>query len=160
MKKWITILLITMLAMPLFASNGDTLNIGGVVPLQLDLTVDPVPYSPDDLTLVAGVTTAVTALGIADIGIATNNTAGWELWVMSANAGSLLNDDGDNVDYTLTYDGSGGVTAAVPIVAGTKLGEAGTDVDESALLSINYSQEPDYPAGYYTDQLTIILRAK
>ncbi len=159
MKKLIIVLLMCLLMMPLFASNGDTLNIGGVVPLQLDLVVDPSAYSPDDLVLVAGATTSVTPT-IADIDIATNNTAGWELWVMSSNNASLLNDDNDAVAYTLTYGGTGGTTSA-PTTTGVKLGEAASDVDETGqLLIINYDQEPDYPAGYYTDQLTIILRAK
>ncbi|MBU8913877.1 MAG: hypothetical protein KOO61_07630, partial [Spirochaetales bacterium] len=68
-----------------FAANGDTLNIGGQVPLILTLTVTA-DAAADNLTLVtAGVDAPVTA-AIATINISTNNTGGWELWVFSANS--------------------------------------------------------------------------
>ena len=169
MKKWITILLMSLLVLPMFASNGDTLNIGGVVPLQLDLAVAP-DANCDNLDLVdAAGPTAVTPI-IAGITITTNNSAGWELWIYSnnADAGScaLINDDGDEFAYTLNYTGTGGgAAAAVTAATGTMYGEAlSTDLltryDDTGNIVINYNQEADKPAGYYTDKLTIVLRAK
>jgi hypothetical protein len=168
MKKLLLFLLLPLLALPLFASNGDTFNIGGVVPLILELTVTPTdPF--DNLTLVGS--TAPITVPIASIAITTNNSAGWELWITSVNvdAGNscaLYSDDGDQVDYTLTYAGTNGLaTTAVAANPGTEYGSAdNTDTAErysdTGTLSIIYNQSTSYPAGYYADQLTVVLRAK
>jgi hypothetical protein len=139
-----------------------------VVPLILELVVGPVtPY--DNLDLMDSAVTNVD-IHIANIDITTNNSAGWELWITSTNSDNgdqaLVNDDGDTIDYTLTYAGTNGLTAtAVTTTTGTKYGEAdntdtATRYSESSTLNIQYSQGPSYPAGYYSDQLTIVLRAK
>ncbi len=168
MKKGIIVILAAVTALPLFASNGDTLNIGGVVPLILNLTVTPAA-NYDNLDLVDAAAGSVTAT-LAGIVIATNNSAGWELWITSTNADggscALINDDGDEVTYTLAYTGTGGAaTTAVVATTGTMYGEAiSTDTaeryDDTGNLTITYTQGADYPSGYYSDQLTIVLRAK
>jgi hypothetical protein len=155
--------MLTLVSGALFAANGDTINIGGQVPLSLDLTVTP-DTAADNLTLTAAATTATTAT-IATIDIATNNTAGWELWVFSNNAGAasttLTNADGDTIGYKVTYGGAGGVTDTDITNVGLKVGEDASNTSQTGqLLQVNYSQEPDYPAGYYSDQLSIVLRAK
>ena len=171
MKKWITILLMLLLMMPLFATNGDVLNIGGIVPLILNLTVAPSANS-DNLTLVGDPATPVTAT-IAGLTIETNNSAGWELWVYSNNADggscALINDDADEFSYVLDYTGSSGTLSeddvAVAASTGTMYGEAESGAgalryDDTGNLEITYTPQLDNPAGYYTDQLTIVLRAK
>ena len=171
MKKWILILLIIMLAMPVFATNGDVLNIGGIVPLILNLTVTPTAIS-DNLTLVGDPATPTTAV-IAGLVIETNNSAGWELWVYSNNADggscALINDDGDEFTYVLDYTGSSGANSsddvAVTATDGTMYGEAEVGAgalryDDTGNLEITYTPQLDNPAGYYSDQLTIVLRAK
>ena len=169
MKKTIFILIAFLFLMPLYASNGDTLNIGGVVPLILNLTVTPDANS-DNLDLVDSAGPTSVTPTIAGLVIETNNSAGWELWVYSNNADggscALINDDGDEFAYTLNYTGTGGgAAAAVTATTGTKFGEATSSdttarYDDTGNLVINYSQQADKPAGYYTDQLTIVLRAK
>lgn len=147
-----------------FAANGDTINIGGQVPLSLELTVTA-DTNADNLTLItAGADTSVTA-AIATIDITTNNTAGWELWVFSSNADGtdtgLLNADGDEIVYTITYAGTGGVTATDITSSGLKVGEDAANGTQSAqALSVNYTQSASHAAGYYSDQLSIVLRAK
>ncbi len=145
-----------------FASNGDTINIGGYVTLKLDLTVAPDPGAVN-LTL-EGTTVDFNPL-IAQITISTNNTAGWELWVFAANAAgggtALTNADGDPIPYTITYAGTGGVGPVAIPDTGVMVGE-NTAADGDALqeLSVTYTQQEDFPAGYYSDQLAIVLRAK
>ncbi len=150
-----------------FAANGDTLNIGGQVPLTLDLTVTA-DASADNLTLVG--TTSGFNPTIAAISITTNNNAGWELWVFSTNAdgsGTSMN-NGDatpsEIAYTIEYSGTGGGASAAITTAGLKVGEntatAPVATPETGDLSITYDQSQTYPAGYYSDQLTIVLRAK
>lgn len=147
-----------------FAQNGDTLNIGGQVPLTLDLTVTA-DANADNLTLLAGGTDATTTAPIATIDITTNNTAGWELWLFSANAdgvnAGIENADGDRITYTVTYAGAGGVATTNLTSAGLAVGESAANVDQAAqLLSITYLQSDAHNAGYYSDQLAIVLRAK
>ncbi len=143
-----------------FAQNGDTLNIGGQVPLTLTLTVAADADADNLILLGAGSVNAP----IAEIGISTNNTDGWELWVFSANAAgattALINADGDPIPYTITYGGAGGVTAEDLDDDGVKVGESATnDAQVAQVLSIDYLQSA-HPAGYYSDQLAIVLRAK
>jgi hypothetical protein len=166
MKRAAGILLIAILIAGLggsvFAANGDTLNIGGVVPLSLDLTVTADP-SADNLPLVG--VSGPTTEPIATIDISTNNHLGWELWVFSANAGvagtSMNNADGNSIGYTINYQGLGTLGATALTDSGLKVGEAGTNATETGqVLEITYNQEPDHPAGYYSDQLTVVLRAK
>ena len=149
-----------------FASNGDTINIGGMVPLILQLTVNPDPLA-DNLPMVAAVA-APTTERIAGIEIVTNNTAGWELWVFPENivgaAGSeLINADADAIAYSISYTGTGGGAMGLD-GNGLMLGEAGpldgTEPAEAGDLEITYEQSDSHPAGYYSDQLAIVLRAK
>jgi hypothetical protein len=145
-----------------FGANGDTLNIGGQVPLILTLTVTA-NAAADNLTLV-GATLAFNPT-IAAIDIATNNTAGWELWVFSASSAGLdtgmFNADGDEIVYSITYAGTGGAAAAAIPPAGVLIGEnAASTGDTAAVLSVTYDQSITYPAGYYSDQLSLVLRAK
>lgn len=143
-----------------FASNGDTINIGGMVPLRLDLTV---VVDDDAANLQLEGDEAVTP-EIALITISTNNSAGWELWVYADNAGAagtaLMNAEGDPISYTISYGGTNG-TAGEITDAGLMVGE-NTDAagDDDANLSIAYTQQEDFLAGYYSDQLAIVLRAK
>ena len=149
-------------ASAVFAASGDTLTIGGSVPLTLDLTVTP-SGTQDNITLVGAV--APSTATIASIAINTNASAGWELWVFSANAGAagtwLINADGDQIDYTMHYTNTGGGATAAITDSGLKVGEeAAPNAAESGDLVITYDQATDYPAGYYSDVLTITLRAK
>ena len=165
MKKELRVLAVAaallLVAAGAFAANGDTINIGGQVPLSLDLTV-VADAAADNLTLVGA--TAAFNPTIAAITIATNNTAGWELWVFAANAAgastSMINADGDSIAYTITYAGAG-TTGAVDIpAAGVLVGEEGDASGDAAALSVTYDQSTTFPAGYYSDQLSIVLRAK
>lgn len=147
-----------------FASNGDTLNIGGQVPLTLTLTVTA-DANADNLTLLAGGVDENVNAAIAAIDITTNNTAGWELWVFSANAdgvnAGIENADGDRITYTITYAGAGGVATSDLTSAGLAVGESAVNDDQvGQILSIDYLQSDAHKAGYYSDQLAIVLRAK
>lgn len=144
-----------------FSANGDTLNIGGQVPLVLNLTVTP-DADADNLTLLGSTTPTV---DIALIDVSTNNTAGWELHLFSANAtgtGTFLeNADGDQITYTVTFNSTGGATTADVLDTGLLLKDDGANGEEiDTPLQITYTQEPDLAAGYYSDQLSIVLRAK
>ena len=147
-----------------FASNGDTINIGGLVPLRLELTV-VVDGSEVNLDLTGG--TVAFSPTIADITISTNSSAGWGLWVFAVNAvgtdTAMINADLDAIPYTISYsDGAAnGVTgASIPVTTGVEIANRDDDVGSTGQLSITYTQNPDYPAGYYSDQLAIVLRAK
>lgn len=145
-----------------FSANGDTLNIGGSVPLVLTLFVTP-DANADNLTLVGAATPTV---DIATIDVTTNNTAGWELYAYSetaeASGSSVLeNADADTIAYTVTFNSPSGATA-VPITAGGLLlkEDATNGAEAGSALQITYAQGANYPAGYYSDQLTLVLRAK
>ncbi len=153
-----------------FASNGDTINIGGMVPLILQLTVAPDPLA-DNLPMVATPAADHTQT-IAGIEIVTNNTAGWELWVFPVNivgagGSALINADTDAIAYTIAYTGTGG-GGMVLEGDGLRLGEgaaaaplgAESAPTETGDLTVTYQQSDSHPAGYYSDQLAIVLRAK
>ena len=147
-----------------FGANGDTLNIGGQVPLTLSLTVTA-DANADNLTLITGGADTSTTAAIATIDITTNNTAGWELWVFSANSDAtdtgIINADGDEIVYDVTYAGAGGVTNGDITTSGLKVGEDASNATQTAQpLSITYTQSANHAAGYYSDQLSIVLRAK
>lgn len=148
-----------------FGANGDTINIGGSVPLVLSLTLTPDPNA-DNLTLHAPAAPATAT--IATIDVTTNNTGGWELYAYSATADAgttsvLENADGNEIGYTVTFTSDGGANltdTAIPN-GGQMLTEYATNETEAASpLVINYPQAQNYSAGYYSDQLTIVLRAK
>ena len=161
----VAILVLT--AMPLVAqNNGQTLNIGGFVPLVLDLGLTPDAVA-QNLPLVG--TTANFTQEIAAITIDTNNTAGWQLWVFSENAADLINSDGDTISYTIRFTGSGGVATpeTIPATTGLQVGEAtealdatGENLGDSGDLIIQYDQSENFRAGYYSDQLAVVLRAR
>ncbi len=159
--KMLTMFVVLLLtATAVFASNGDTINIGGTVPLILNLTVTP-DAAADNLPLTTTGADTSTTENLADITISTNNTAGWELWIFSVNGGSIDNDDTDSIAYTLTYAGTGGVATTAPSTAGVLFGQAAAATTDTAQsLDITYTQSASHPAGYYSDQLTIVLRAK
>ena len=160
LKKSIIILVLILVAGTAFGANGDTINIGGSVPLILTLTVAPTAVA-DNLPLTTTGADAPTTQNLADISVVTNNTAGWELWIFSVNDGSLDNADTDSIGYTLTYAGTGGVATTAPTTAGLLFGENGAATGDSTQdLNITYTQSASHPAGYYSDQLTLVLRAK
>jgi hypothetical protein len=148
-----------------FAANGDTINIGGQVPLTLTLVVDTTGLNSDNLTLTNAGPAADVKVTIATLDISTNNTLGWQLWVFSATANgadsAMVNADGDRIPYVIEYDGTGGLPAVTIPVAGLMLSDDATNaVETDGPLAITYSQAPDHPAGYYSDQLAIVLRAR
>ena len=151
------------------AASGDSMTIGGVVPLILNLTMTQDPGA-DDLDLDSA-TGPVTGITIASITVDTNSSAGWELVVMSENGGTLKNavPTDTPISYTCTYvQGASGsststgaqglTTAGVILTQDTARTTAGTP--EPGTLQIAYNQSTTYPAGYYSDLLTVTLRAK
>jgi len=160
----LTLILLAVGAGTVWASNGDTLNIGGQVPLVLTLTV-VADANADNLTLITtGVDVAATAT-IASIDITTNNSAGWELWVFSANADAtdtgMINADGDEIEYSINYSGLGTPGVTDIDSDGVLVGEDAANAAQTGeTLTIGYTQSESYPAGYYSDQLSIVLRAK
>lgn len=168
-KKAILVLIVFLsLTGMVFGGSGDSMSIGGVVPLVLELTLDPTSYNADDLDLDSADTLDVTAT-IADITIDTNSSAGWDLVVMSANDSSLINQETDAIAYTAVY--VRGVTGTSTAAAAQSLTAAGvvltSDGDrtpagtgEVGVINIVYDQSTTYAAGYYSDLLTVTLRAK
>ena len=174
MKKRIVlsamVALLVLTAMPVVAQqNGQTLMIGGLVPLTLDLTLTADPLA-QNLPLV-GTPDPAFEQSIAEIGITTNNTAGWQLFVYSTNGSDLVSASNDRIRYTIRYTGSGGndIGNAEEIPGGSTglmIGESTGDGTNPAVLSelgeslfIQYDQD-DHPAGYYSDQLAVVLRAR
>ncbi|MDC7226724.1 MAG: hypothetical protein PQJ61_08160 [Spirochaetales bacterium] len=160
LKKSIIVLVLLLVAGTSFAASGETIVIGGAVPLILDLTVDPNDLA-DNLDL-SSVSATGQTFEIADIDISTNNAVGWELWIVSENGSTLNNADGQTIAYTLEYTGLGtsGTPVATNSTTGVKYGEAAADTSDSATLEITYDQDATYNAGYYSDQLSLLLRAK
>ena len=162
LRKSIAVMVLLLVAGTVFAANGETINIGGTVPLILTLTVSP-EATADNLPLTTTGADASTTEDLADITIATNNTSGWELWIFSVNGGTLNNSEPtpDTIGYTLTYAGTNGVATTAPLTAGVRFGQNTAATGDSAQsLDIVYNQSATYPAGYYSDQLTLVLRAK
>lgn len=156
--KSFTVLVLLLVASTAFAASGETIIIGGAVPLELNLTVTPTADA-DNLVLVG--TTSPNTVAIASIAITTNNTAGWDLIIISENDATLTNADSDDIAYTLLYAGIGAPVATAPTSgAGVKYGEEADASGDTADLSIIYAQSTTHPAGYYSDQLSIVLRAK
>ena len=159
LKKSLIVLVLILVAGTTFAASGETIIIGGAVPLILDLTVTTTAAT-DNLDL-SSVTAAGHSETIADITITTNNTAGWDLIAISENDAVMTNADGDDIAYTLTYLGAGTAGALAPnSTTGVLLGEEADLSGDTSTLTITYDQDTTYPAGYYSDQVALILRAK
>ena len=163
--------LLVMTAMPVVAQqNGQTLMIGGLVPLRLDLTLTPDADAQNLLlTVDPGDPDTPHNPTIATLEISTNNTAGWELHVYSMNGSNLVNAFGDEIQYTIRYDGAGGTPAPgdlIPAGSGGQLigeadnGAAPNNLADDGALIISYTRSADHPAGYYSDQLAVVLRAQ
>ena len=159
--KSLTVLVLFLVAGTVFASNGETLNIGGTVPLTLTLNVTK---EADLDKLALNTSNSVTIVDVASITVASNASAGWELYIYSANGGKMLNADADEIAYTLTYATTESTAAAAdttPTTAGVVFAsETDTSGDTTGDLNIKYTQSTAYPAGYYSDQLTMVLRAQ
>ncbi len=162
LKKLIIFLVLILVAGTAFAANGDTLNIGGTVPLVLSLTVTA-ESGIDNLALNTADANDHTE-NLASIVIASNASAGWDLYIYSANDGVMTNADGDTIAYTLLYaspDSTTLGTDVAPSTAGVSYAEeTNTTGDASGDLDMIYNQSTAYAAGYYSDQLTLVLRAK
>jgi len=151
----------------LYAATGDTLTIGGAVPLTLDLVLTPAAGS-DNLTLDAAAATVTPTVG--SVTIVTNSSAGWELWVQSTNADGtnamLTNADGDSINYKIGYTRTAGTGTAQN--AGAELTNAGLLIADDTTVStaeqgdlvLTYDTADNYAAGYYSDLLTVTVRAK
>lgn len=173
LRKSIVLLVILLMSLtPVFAATGDTLIIGGAVPLILTLVVTP-DAGADDLTLRAAAATVTPTVGTVEI--EANNSAGWELWVHSTNADAtnamMLNADGDPIAYLIEYDKTLGQGTGVATNVGAELTSAGLKIGEDTAITaegtpeqgalvLTYDTAFTYPAGYYSDLLTITLRAK
>lgn len=166
--------------------TGHTMMIGGLVPLILNLEITQHTQAQDLPLLGEGSHEQV----IATIEISTNNSAGWELWAYSENGSQLRNsffDPGPGgepthannfIPYTIRYDG-GDVYSIIPEGSGfggpgdgtTEGGDPeapfsgriiASDVGQASdgILEIIYVQSNDYRAGYYSDIISIVLRAQ
>ena len=160
LKKSLIVMVLILVAGTTFAASGETIIIGGAVPLILDLAV-VTTADTDNLDLSSTTDGVDQSVVIANITITTNNTAGWDLIAISENDAVMTNADGDDISYSLTYGGAGTTGAATPnSTTGILLGEEADLSGDVAALSINYQRDTGYPAGYYSDQVALILRAK
>jgi hypothetical protein len=157
--------LLVLTAMPLVAqNNGQTLNIGGIVPLQLTLTVDTTAYNHQNLPLETDVVDHTET--IADITVTTNNSAGWELHAFSDNLSNLVNATTDTIAYDIGVTDGVVATVFAPISTADgillweeNLGDTGVLLFNGT-IELQYDRSATYPAGYYSDQLALVLRAK
>lgn len=161
LKKLIIILILALVATTAFAANGETFNIGGTVPLTLSLDItlaadlDKLDLNTNNSATSVNISTALT--------IESNASAGWQLYAYSANDGSMLNSDSDAFPYTLTYTTTGATGSAdvTPLSTGVVIANEGDQSgDTTGVLSMDYTQSTSAPAGYYSDQLTLVLRAQ
>lgn len=161
-KKSLIVLVLILVATTSFAASGETLNIGGSVPLVMDITVSTT--GNEILLELSDVLATVSDLQIATIDIESNAMAGWDLVISSANGGKLLNPEDQEITYSLAYTATAGsatpVVVAAPTVDGDSYASNVDQADNTGTLGITYDKDPDYPAGYYSDQLTLVLRAK
>ena len=161
LKKSLIILVLLLVGATAFAASGDTLTIGGSVPLVLDLVV-----TTDGSEIILDLNTAdgpAADVQIATIAIDSNAMAGWDLIISSANGGEMLNADGDAITYTLNYIptiASPLNADTAPTVAGLSYAENTATTGDAGTLVMDYTESTDYAAGYYSDQLTLVLRAK
>lgn len=166
MKKRIVlgalVALLVLTAMPVVAQAGRTLTIGGLVPLTLELDLAPLALA-QNLPLIGSVEDF--EQDIAALTITTNNTAGWELWVYSENGAVLRNVHDDEIEYRIRFGGAfGEPTFDIPEGFGDgglgRLIASDTTTSDTGNLIIQYTQTETFPAGYYSDQLAVVLRAQ
>ena len=171
--------LLVLTAMPVVAQHtGQTLTIGGLVPLRLDLTLTPAAAA-QDLPLEGPV--PAEGVTVADLTISTNNSAGWDLFAYSVNGSRLLNsaaggnrDSVDNfIDYQVAFWFDGELAAdqpllTIPVGQGdgglarliARSNDSNDIVAAVGTLRVDFTPSTDFRAGYYSDQLAVVLRAR
>lgn len=142
-----------------FGSVDGTLFLVGSIPMQFDLRVDPVIGQLDTLDIAGG----ETSLKVADVSEASNHINGYEIFIESANAGSLRHNDGlSAVAYQIQY-GVTGLNVSPPALGSplsVKTSGALTgltfDLEE---IFITFTGDANLPAGAYTDTLVFSMQA-
>ena len=152
--------LLVLTAMPLVAQNGQTLNIGGLVPLILDLTITPDGIA-QDLPLVGNNDDEVVV--VADITISTNNSTGFELLAISQNGLLLINANADEIGYDIAFVPEGntptfGVIDANDVIFSET--DPTLDTPITGTIQVQFDQSENHPAGYYSDQIALVLRTQ
>ena len=142
-----------------FGAVDGTLFLVGTIPVQFDLRIEPVIGQLNTLNIADG----ETALKIADVVEVSNFINGYEVFIESANAGSLTHSNGvDAVPYQIQYGVLG--TDVSPPALGSPLSVKTTGVLTGLTLNfeeifITFTGDPNLPAGAYTDTLVISMQA-
>lgn len=137
------------------AATVGTLNLIGIVPKKVEITVTPKPIASTlDLT------TTASDLSVGTVTGKSNVNAGYKLTIISANAGKLVNSVASpvlltQVSYTMKLD-----AASVNLTSSTELNFTGkTPFTKDVTISYTGIDAVLYEEGNFTDTVTFTISA-
>lgn len=148
-KPLLSLLLMSVTSLSMAATVG-TLNLQGVVPAVLSITITPEPLATN-----LPLDTTQSNVKVAEAVEVSNSATGYSVDIVSANNGQLVNGS-DTINYTLSYGGS-----AIDLANGDAVTGASGAVNASKDINISYTGV-DYALltqGTYSDQVTFTISA-
>ena len=147
MKK-LHIILASMLTLPVYSQTMGTLLLKGEIPSIMSVVIVPETVS-SNLPL----TQSQTDLKIATINERSNDRDGYSISITSENLGKLMNTYGENLHYTMKYNGDN-----VNLANGQSFSYVFTNASmKSRDLSVSYTADGNLSAGLYTDTITVTI---
>lgn len=153
MKRSLLALGLALTSLTGFADTSATLNLKGIIPLNLEISI-----APTQLAETLDLTRQVSNEKVATVTEKSNSWNGYKVKAKSNNGGKLVNANDVNkfVQYQLTYNGSNMALnqSATEIYSTQNLrGTYNKDV------KISYSQPNDLSAGTYSDVIQFTIEA-
>ena len=138
----------TLIAAPAVAQSSGSVVLKGNVPLNCTVSVSDLNQS---LNLNGGETDKQVGTVVENC----NSGTGYNISLTSSNAGKLKNTRGDEISYSVKYDGNGGALSnAMQVSRGT------AQFGKSSALAVSLNGSNQYIAGDYADTVTITIAAK
>lgn len=148
-KPLLSLLLMSVSSLSMAATVG-TLNLQGVVPAVLSITITPEPLATN-----LPLDTTQSNVKVAEAVEVSNSATGYTVDIVSANNGQLVNGS-DTINYSLTYGGS-----TIDLANGDAVTGASGAVNANKDINISYTGV-DYALltqGTYSDQVTFTISA-
>ena len=142
-----------------FAATQGTLFLIGMIPLHFDIRVSPVLGQLKTLDIESG----ETSLKIADVVESSNHINGYEIYIESINAGSLMHNNGSSsAPYQIQYGVTGTVVTppavGAPLLVKISGALTGLSFDFEEIF-ITIPAVSGLPGGAYTDTLVFSMQA-
>ena len=153
MLRLAILIALVLVSLNVFAASSGSLNLQGLIPTVVSITVDPVgPYNSLDLTQTQ------TDTLVANVLEESNTALGYTVEVSSLNNAQLVHSSGSVVGYSITYNDIPVGLATTPVVV-TSSAASTSPVSITKSVKISYTGQvaATKPAGAYVDTVTFTI---